>query len=75
MFGVGPRLTRRRVVLGTALAALSATVAVVRLRGYDEPWQTAVIRHLARRVCAAITAAPPAAAGSARKSSTLTPAM
>lgn len=53
MFAVRPRLTRRRVILGTALAAISATVAAVRLRGYDEPWQTAVVRHLARRVCAA----------------------
>jgi len=53
MFGVGPRLTRRRLILGTVLAAVSGAIAVVRSGGYEEPWQTAVVRHLARRVCAA----------------------
>ena len=53
MFGVRPRLTRRRLIFGAALATLSGAVALVRSRGYDEPWETAVVRHLARRVCAA----------------------
>lgn len=53
MPAVLPRLTRRRVVLGAVLAAVSSTVAALRSAGYDEPWETAVIRHLARRVCAA----------------------
>jgi hypothetical protein len=48
-----PRLTRRRVIAGAVLAAVSGTVAVLRSGGYDEPWETVVIRHLARRVCAA----------------------
>jgi hypothetical protein len=53
MPGVLPRPTRRQVIVGTVLAAVSGTVAVVRSSGYDEPWERAVIRHLARRVCAA----------------------
>lgn len=46
-----PRLTRR-ALLGAALALAAGAVAVVRSRGYDEPWERAVVRHLARRVCA-----------------------
>jgi hypothetical protein len=53
MSRVRPRLTRRRVIFGAVLAAVSGAVAVVRSRGYDEPWELAVTRHLARRVCAA----------------------
>jgi hypothetical protein len=53
MSAVRARLSRRKLVLGALLAVASGSVAVLRSRGYDEPWQTAVIRHLARRVCAA----------------------
>ena len=53
MSPVRPRLTRRRIILGTVLAGVSGAIAVVRSGGYDEPWSSAVVRHLARRVCAA----------------------
>lgn len=53
MIAVRARLSRRKLVFGAVLAAVSGTVAVFRSRGYDEPWETAVVRHLARRVCAA----------------------
>jgi hypothetical protein len=50
---VALRLTRRRLIYGAVLATVSGAVAILRSRGYDEPWETAVVRHLARRVCAA----------------------
>lgn len=54
MSALRPRLTRRRAILGAAaLAVVSGAVAIVRSRGYEEPWERAVVRHLARRVCAA----------------------
>lgn len=53
MAPVRPRLTRRRILLGAVLAAVSGTIAVVRSGGYEEPWASAVVRHLARRICAA----------------------
>lgn len=53
MSPVRARLGRRRVIVGTVLAVVSAAVALVRSRGYEGPWTTAVVLHLARRVCAA----------------------
>jgi hypothetical protein len=47
------RLTRRRIILGTMLAAVSGAVGLVRSSGYEGAWTTVVIQHLARRVCAA----------------------
>jgi hypothetical protein len=49
-------LSRRKLIRGAiasaAIAALGGAVAFVRSRGYDGPWQSVVLRHLARRVCA-----------------------
>lgn len=43
----------KAAITSSAIAAVGGAVALVRSRGYDKPWTTVVIEHLARRVCAA----------------------
>lgn len=57
MAAMAARLSRRKMlkaaVTTSAIAMMGGAIALVRSSGYEGPWTTVVIEHLARRICAA----------------------